>query len=186
MRFRKLLWFVIAAALFLFNSQLAHAHSADDLCVFPNLHTEDGCKPVVVALMMNVPIFHAAVKTYWHCRRPMVTEDTVQIAESVGAKYQMATLLKENYEEKLEETSVLTYWNRIPAHPEFDELDSGDVAKNILRVAGQTGACILGRAINAGVLYRARLDEAEMAARIAKRLAWADKYDLCIKKRRCR
>jgi hypothetical protein len=146
---------VLMSSLVILLGGVASAHPVDDLCP-PGRKTEDGCQIMVSALGFDNPEFYAARKGYWHCRRDLVSEDIVGIAQCVGGNLAVAAHLGESYLMSVGETALLTYWNVIPAHPELDYLDSRDIAVSIERARAQRGACDLTREIAAAVLYFCR------------------------------
>lgn len=99
----------------------AYAHPVDDPCL-PGQVTEDGCQPLVPELCLDDPKFFRAHKAYWHERRELVTKDTVPYAILVGeaqAEYRHCKY-KEGIVFPHIDHGLLTYWDRVPAHPELD------------------------------------------------------------------
>lgn len=158
---------IVAGGLFwlLVFTAIAHAHPVDDLCA-PGLHTEDGCQPIIHSLYLSTPEFFAAHKRYWHCRRRLAVDDIGMIAGCVDGNTVLSTLLGETYQENLGEKALREYWNVIPAHPELDYIDEGDVQKSVERADAQTGACELTRMIAGAVLWQCRQKQMVLIGRI--------------------
>lgn len=124
---------------------VALAHPAEDICVYPKMTSADGCQPALKSLLLDNPAYYTAHRAYWHCRRELVSIDTVTVAKCVGANQALSSLLGKTYQQSVLEKGFLNYWNVVPAHPEFDLLDTGDIWQNIQQTEFNTEACVLGR-----------------------------------------
>ena len=147
----------------------ALAHPADAPCP-PGGHTEDGCQPIISSLQLDNPDFFAAHKAYWHCRRELVVDELMTVAKCVGGNIEKARVLGEDYLPSGSESALIEYWNLIPAHPELDQLDSGDIQKNIDRANIQRDACELTRSIAGAVIQECAAKSAVYSRRIVAAL----------------
>lgn len=163
---RKLLMFLLLLP------ALAWAHPEDDLCVPPK-DSDDGCQPAVHALMFDNDLFHAAVKSFQHCKRLLVAEDTVRMAECVGSNRLLSAMLRKNYNIPANQLAFLSYWEVIPSYPELDKLDTGSVFLNVLQASQQIAACLLTRAVVSQEIDKCETQQASL-------------YRECRRRRYCR
>lgn len=154
--------------LLLFPS-LAFAHPADDACP-PGIDSSGDCQPVVAALHLDNQDFFVARHTYWHCRRNLVTVETMRLGMCVGANQWLSALLGETYQETVMEEAICKYWNVVPSAPEFDKLDTGNIADSITQTNAETDACDLTRAIAAAVSGECEAKRDVLLGRVMKKL----------------
>ena len=159
----------ILALLLVLLPTLAHAHPADLQCA-PGLDSDDHCQPPLHSLGLDDPNVFESHRQYWHCRRFLVTHETVAIAECVGAIQSLGALVGINYQPSTDEAALLGYWDLIPAHPEFDLLDEGDPKANMTKMDGQTAACIETRAVAQGVLLNCNAKRAWVQSLVKRRM----------------
>lgn len=136
----------------------AFCHPADHPCE-PGQITEQGCQEITPGLGLDNPAFFEAHRQYWHCRRTLVTEETVDYAICVGAVQEMEAQLGLPVEEGSQ--TVLGYWNLIPAHPELDR--PGDPS----RAYGQLDACNATKVVFNWYKYACAARRAELSAQLS-------------------
>ena len=91
----------------------AFAHDVDLLCR-PDQATEDGCQENTPGMGLDNPEFFKAHKSYWHCRRELVVEDIVGIAQCVGERRGLRVALGEPDVLTESEAALLSYWKIWP------------------------------------------------------------------------